>query len=219
MSSATEMNAPLPWTGERYVPEIGGPIELEHLHRYMLAASLVRGKRVLDIASGEGYGSDLLALSARSVFGVDISEEAVAHAGSRYRRPNLEYRVGSAADIPIADASVDAVVSFETIEHHDQHEKMLAEIKRVLAPGGLLVMSSPNRHYYSVVPNYSNPYHVKELFTEELDRLAQELLPKRPYSGPESRLRFAGGSPGRKRFLLQKPHQDRRGGGAFEATV
>jgi SAM-dependent methyltransferase/glycosyltransferase involved in cell wall biosynthesis len=164
----------LAWTGERYVPWVGGSIELEHLHRYAIAALLVRGKRVLDVASGEGYGSDLLALNARSVIGVDIAEEAVAHARSRYRRPNLEYRVGSAAEIPLPEASVDAVVSFETIEHHDRHEGMMAEIRRVLAPGGLLVISSPNRRYYSIVPRYTNPYHLKELFTDEFERLLRD---------------------------------------------
>jgi len=161
----------LPWTGERYLPEIGGAIELEHLHRYLIAKKLVTGKKVLDIACGEGYGSNKLSFFANYVIGVDISEDAINHARSKYKNHNLEFRVGSAAEIPVESNSIEVVVSFETIEHHDQHEKMMHEIKRVLKSGGLLIMSSPNKHYYSVVPNYSNPYHVKELFTDEFERL------------------------------------------------
>jgi glycosyltransferase involved in cell wall biosynthesis/SAM-dependent methyltransferase len=173
MNSPGEQHNQLPWGGERPA-EAGGLVELEHLHRYALAATLVRDKRVLDIASGEGYGSDALALLARHVIGVDMAPETVAHARSRYGRPNLEFRVGSAADIPVADRSVDAVISFATIERHDQHERMLEEIKRVLVPGGLLVMSSPNRRFHSVVPRRFHPHHVKELFTDEFERLLRE---------------------------------------------
>ena len=73
----------LDFTGERYLPEVGGNIELEHLHRYLLAKQAVVGKTVLDIASGEGYGSAMLAESARRVTGVDISQEAVSHAQTK----------------------------------------------------------------------------------------------------------------------------------------
>ncbi|WP_051888749.1 glycosyltransferase [Caballeronia sordidicola] len=159
------------FTGERFVPDQHGGIELEHMHRYECAADLVSAKDVLDIASGEGYGSAILARVARSVVGVDISDEAIAHARGSYRNINLEFRAGSAADIPLPDASVDVVVSFETIEHHDQHEKMFAEIKRVLRPGGLLVMSSPDRRTYSEIPNFNNPFHVKELSRQEFQAL------------------------------------------------
>src|SRR5687768_2473380 len=124
----------LDFTGERYVPEIRGDIALEHLHRYLLAKQLVAGKTVLDIASGEGYGSSILAESAFKVAGVDISREAVSHAQAKYRAENLEFLLGSCSVIPLSDASVDVVVSFETIEHHDEHELMIKEIKRVLRP-------------------------------------------------------------------------------------
>ena len=64
----------LEWTGERYVPSVKGEIRLEHVHRYLIARELSHGKRVLDIASGEGYGSDILASVATEVVGVDVSE-------------------------------------------------------------------------------------------------------------------------------------------------
>ncbi|HTT12241.1 MAG TPA: methyltransferase domain-containing protein [Burkholderiaceae bacterium] len=162
----------LEFTGERYLPEVEGQIALEHLHRYFLAARLVKGKEVLDIASGEGYGSAILAESAKSVVGVDISRETIEHAGRKYAGiSNLRYLVGDCGAIPLEGASVDAVVSFETIEHHDKHEAMMSEIKRVLRPGGLLVISSPDRHNYSEVPGYRNEFHVKELYRHEFESL------------------------------------------------
>jgi SAM-dependent methyltransferase len=165
---------PLDSTGERLLTEQCNHIVLEHLHRYGVALEFCRGRRVLDIASGEGYGSNLLAGVAESVRGVDISDEAVAHARLKYRRPNLEYLQGSADAVPLPDASVDTVVSFETIEHHDLHAEMLAEIKRVLRPGGLLVISSPDKLNYTDLSAAKNPYHVKELYREEFHALVKE---------------------------------------------
>ena len=159
------------FTGERFVPEVQGNIELEHLHRYLQACELVSGRVVLDIASGEGYGSAILAGKAARVSGVDISEEAVIHARNRYVRDNLEFIVGNCTSIPLPDASVDVVVSFETIEHHDQHEQMIEEIKRVLKPDGLLLISSPDKYNYSDEPGFTNAYHVQELYEHEFKQL------------------------------------------------
>jgi SAM-dependent methyltransferase/glycosyltransferase involved in cell wall biosynthesis len=153
--------------GERFVPYSSTDGELEHLHRYLLACKLVSGKSVLDIASGEGYGSKMLADYASSVAGVDISEEAISHAQSTYSANNLTFKVGSCTDIPFERHRFDVVVSFETIEHHAQHEKMLLEIGRVLKPNGLLVISSPDKEFYSDKRNYKNEFHVKELYRAE----------------------------------------------------
>jgi SAM-dependent methyltransferase len=163
----------LPWTGERYLPEVRGQIELEHIHRYVMARELAVGKTVLDIASGEGYGSAMIAEVARNVVGVDLSEEAVTHAQKKYRKDNLRFKVGSCASIPMADASVDLVTSFETIEHHDEHELMLAEIKRVLRPNGQLIISSPEKHEYSIISGQKNEFHVKELYRVEFEKLLE----------------------------------------------
>ncbi|MFI4957138.1 MAG: class I SAM-dependent methyltransferase [Gammaproteobacteria bacterium] len=165
------MKLTLPWTGERYIPGIEGNIVLEHTHRYLLAREFVHGKKVLDIASGEGYGSNFLSEVAESVIGVDIAEDAVNFANQQYKKPGIEFRVGSCSTIPLENGSVDVVVSFETIEHHDEHEAMMAEIKRVLRPNGLLIMSSPDRHEYSDVPGNKNPFHVKELYQHEFEQL------------------------------------------------
>ncbi|MBB3345225.1 glycosyltransferase [Luteimonas sp. RC10] len=166
------------FTGERYVPTEQGVIRQEHLHRYAWCLPLVDGKDVLDIASGEGYGSAMLARRARSVCGVDISLEAVSHAAARYADiDNLRYLAGSAASIPLSDSSVDVVVSFETIEHLLEQHEMLAEIRRVLRPDGVLVMSSPNKAVYSDRAGYHNEFHVRELYLDELEDLVLRHFP------------------------------------------
>ena len=157
--------------GERFVPELVGEIKYEHLHRYAIAMNFTAGKSVLDIASGEGYGAALLAQEARFVVGVDINSEVTEHAKNRYPYRNLSFCVGSCAAIPLSNNSIDLVSSFETIEHHSQHDEMLEEIKRILKPNGVLILSSPNRLVYSDEPDYQNPYHVKELYYSELHEL------------------------------------------------
>lgn len=160
------------FTGERYVPGASNTIAYEHLHRYALACDYVAGKAVLDIASGEGYGSALLAKVAERVVGVDVSEEAVTHAKVRYGvHKNLEFHVGSCTDIPAATGTFDVVVSFETIEHIDDYEKMLDEIKRVLKPDGILIISSPNKKTFTDDPQYKSEYHVHELYLSEFEGL------------------------------------------------
>lgn len=180
------MNQPLQdlaFTGERYMPGIAGNIEIEHVHRYLYACEITAGKSVLDIASGEGYGSAMLARRAARVIGVDIAEDAVRHAQERYGNERLAFRTGTCAAIPVDDASIDVVVSFETIEHHDQHEEMMREIKRVLRPGGVLLISSPDRHHYSDVPGYHNEFHVKELYEQEFKQLLARHFQHQSYLG------------------------------------
>ncbi|MEH1881454.1 glycosyltransferase [Nostoc sp.] len=160
------------FTGERYVPSLNGQIKYEHLHRYALCVDYVAGKTVLDIACGEGYGCALFASTAKSVVGVDINSEVVDYATNEYStHNNVRFIVGSCDSVPLSDNSVDVVTSFETIEHHDKHEEMMQEIKRVLKPDGVLIISSPNRLTYSDEPKYSNPFHVKELYHDELAAL------------------------------------------------
>jgi SAM-dependent methyltransferase len=163
----------LPFTGERLTSEFGGQTEMEHLHRYLLARHLCRDRQVLDIASGEGYGAALLAQVASSVVGVEVATDVVAHAAANYRRDNLTFRVGDAGGIPLEDAAVDVVVSFETIEHFARHDRFLSEIRRVLRPGGLLVISTPDRDNYSPADRPANPFHALELTHSEFAALLQ----------------------------------------------
>ena len=162
------------FTGERYIPSVEGQIKYEHLHRYALSLSFVAGKSVMDIASGEGYGAALLASKAQSVTGVDIDPESIKHAKHTYYANNLSFVVGSCDSVPLPGASFDVVTSFETIEHHDKHDEMLREIKRVLKPEGILIISSPNRLTYSDKPGYTNPFHVKELYHDEFYELLRK---------------------------------------------
>ncbi len=163
----------LEFTGERLVPVIGvgRRIATEHLHRYALARELCRGCDVIDIASGEGYGSALLAQAARSVIGIDVDEKAVAHAAKAHGADNLQFRSGPCASIPAGDASVDVVVSFETLEHFAEHDEFCREIRRILRPGGLLILSTPDRAEYSERPSTANPHHVRELSRDEFETL------------------------------------------------
>jgi len=161
--------------GERFMPGLmNGTIELEHLHRYNFVLSVVAGKSVLDIASGEGYGTALISKHARRVVGVDIDRVAVEHARRKYPAENTEFRLGACSRIPAAEGEFDVVVSFETIEHHSQHDEMMSEIQRVLRPGGLLIISSPDKLEYSDKVGFHNPFHVKELYRDEFQALLQK---------------------------------------------
>jgi SAM-dependent methyltransferase len=162
------------FTGERFVPGIAGEIEYEHVHRYAFAAREVAGRRVLDAACGEGYGSALLARTAVTVAAVDIDAATLGHAATRYRAiGNLAFHRASVAALPFGDGSFDVVVSFETIEHLEAADqpRMLAEFARVLAPGGLLILSAPNRPEYSDKRGHVNPFHRHEHDRGELDAL------------------------------------------------
>jgi SAM-dependent methyltransferase len=165
-------------SGERYFPQVGSHVfapyepfvSYEHWHRYCYALPFVTGKSVLDIASGEGYGSALLADSAALVYGVDISEEAVQHARESYVRGNLHFLQGAAEAIPIpGEHCFDVIVSFETIEHLDAptQERFAAEITRLLKPDGVLLVSTPNRTTYSPAGLQGNRYHLHEFTKDE----------------------------------------------------
>ena len=164
---------PLEFTGERMTSAVEGPIEFEHYHRYCLARDLCRGRDILDVASGEGYGTALLASVARSATGVEIDVKTVAHAKNNYQFPNLRYLQGDALALPLADASVDVVVSFETLEHVTDQNRFLTEVRRVLRPEGLFIVSTPDRAVYSAAGTNPNPYHIHELTEPELRILLQ----------------------------------------------
>lgn len=169
------LSQPGQFTGERYLPGVVGEIAYEHCHRYAFARRFVAGRRVLDAACGEGYGAALLAATARSIVGVDIEPSVIGAASDKYRaHGNLSFATASVTRLPIPDASIDVVVSFETIEHlaADDQRLMLSEFDRVLAPNGVVILSSPNRPEYSDARNYANPFHLCEL---DRDELAQRL--------------------------------------------
>ena len=180
---------PMPWTGERMTQGAGPQVQIEHLHRYFLARELARGLDVLDVAAGEGYGSAFLAQTARSVVGVDCDAASVAHASAAYGAANLRFLSGDARRLPLPDATFDLVVSFETLEHFSEHDAFMAEVRRVLRPGGRLLLSTPERDIYSPADTAANPYHVKELSRAEFAALLRRhfahasVLGQRPMLG------------------------------------
>ena len=157
------------WTGERCVPWAPDPpVIYEHYHRYLFASALVRGRNVLDLASGEGFGAALLAESALSVTGVDIEQQTIEHSRRNYSAENLEFRVADARELSeFEPRSFDAVVALELIEHLAEHDQLLAAIERVLTPDGVLIISTPDRTAYSDDREFRNAFHVRELTSEE----------------------------------------------------
>ena len=159
----------LDYTGERMVPEKAADVTFwEHIYRYRFATQFVKGKRVLDIACGEGYGSAALQKAgAANVIGVDISEEACTHARRKY---SIDARVGDAEAIPLEDNSVDVVVSFETIEHVNEPARFVDECARVLTKDGMAIISTPNVEIYHI-HSPDNPFHSSEMSEEEFVEL------------------------------------------------
>lgn len=151
------------FTGERIIPgKVDDDLLNEHLCRYRFAQLLVEDKVVLDVGSGVGYGSKILAEKAGSVLALDVSEEAVRYAGERYAGENIEPVVGDCHELPLASHSMDVVVSYELIEHLQGQKAHLLEVSRVLKPDGLAVISTPNRIFYSQESNQANPFHTHE---------------------------------------------------------
>ncbi len=167
----------LEFTGERFTPECVREIAYEHWHRYAWATQLVKGRRVLDAACGEGYGSYLLSREADHVTGVDIDEQAIEHAARRYPGRNIEFRQADCTALPLADDAVDVVVSFETLEHLAEQDQLLAEFRRVLRPEGFLLISSPDKKTYSDETGYDNPFHVRELYRDQFEALLERHFP------------------------------------------
>lgn len=152
------------WTGERCVPWADDvQVIYEHYHRYAVAAAWVRGRRVLDLATGEGYGAALLAAAAAEVVGVDIDEPTVAHASARY--PHVRFTVGSITDPALLadEGPFDVITCFEAIEHVTEHDDLVRLVRARLAPGGVFVVSTPDTAVYTHQHGNDNPYHVREL--------------------------------------------------------
>ena len=168
------------FTGERVIPgQVDPDLWNEHRSRYMFASRLSRYKRVLDIGCGTGYGVADMARSAASVIGVDVAAQALEYAREHYSGPNISFIQASAAVLPIRDSSFDLIVSFELIEHLQNWQEMLAEAKRILAPGGQFIVSTPNKHFYAQFRHKSgpNPFHEHEFEFEDFKAELGKLFP------------------------------------------
>ncbi len=168
--------APMALTGERTVPGVAEENYWFRRHEVVYRDLLDRladrfaGAEVLEAGCGEGYGADLIADVARGVIGLDYDEYAVAHVRARY--PRVDMRHGNLAELPLPDESVDIVVNFQVIEHLWDQGQFVAECRRVLRPGGLLLMSTPNRITFTPDSDTPvNPFHTRELNAAELTEL------------------------------------------------
>ena len=160
------------YTGERLIIDNSGcnrssEIYKEHIERYKFALGYVENKKVLDIACGSGYGTELLSSKAEEIWGGDIDEESIKNARENYSGENIHFRQMDVGELPFEDNSFELVVSFETIEHIDEYKKFLVEIKRVLKSDGKLILSTPDRGVTKRL-GIKNPYHKKEFFKKEI---------------------------------------------------
>jgi SAM-dependent methyltransferase len=173
----------------------------EHRSRYRFAAPLVAGKFVLDLGTGVGLGLQLLRQAGARPIGLDYDASALAEV--RRLEPCARLVLGDATRLPFAMASLDAVVAFETIEHVPEPDAMVREIRRVLRPGGLLILSTPNRTFGPSERHTSNPFHIREFTPAELKSLLREsfvrveLFAQRPHR----HYRFVP-------FLMVEPHYE-----------
>ena len=168
------------FTGERVIPDrVDVDLWNEHLARYAFAARLAAGRRVLDAGCGTGYGCAALAGQALSVTGLDIAPEAIAYARENYAAGGVRFVEGSCSAMPLPDAGFDLVIAFEVIEHLADWQAFLLEGRRVLAPGGVLLISTPNRDYYAESRRLSgpNPFHAHEFAFDEFQSVLQAVLP------------------------------------------
>lgn len=155
------------WSGERLETYVFTDTTVEHLHRYSIAVELATGKNVLDIACGEGYGTNLLAETSKHVTGFDLDAQTIAKASSKYNKLNSTFICGNAENLPFEDNIFDLIVSYETIEHLENYKTAFSEIKRVLKPDGLLIISTPNKLNFSDKRSHKNPFHTKEFYEAE----------------------------------------------------
>jgi len=140
----------------------------EHAARYVFSLPFVENRSVLDIACGTGYGIAILKEKASHVTGVDVDPEAAAQARAECDERS-DVLLGNGLGLPFADASFDVITSFETLEHLHERATFLAELSRVLKPGGILLLSTPNANYSQPVNGIpANPFHIHEYTPDEL---------------------------------------------------
>jgi len=169
-------------TTKRLMPHLEGSIMPEAefmrdnyylaLARYQLASDYAENKVVLEAGSGAGYGAEIISEVAKKVYAVDLSKNSIRESQKKYLRKNLKFEIGDITKLNFPDSTFDLISAFEIIEHLEDYNRAISEFKRVLKPGGLLILSTPNKKVYSPgtkKPFY--PFHFKEFTLEELKSL------------------------------------------------
>jgi SAM-dependent methyltransferase len=166
--------APLALTGERTLPDVPAENYWYRRHEavYEWVAERVMGRRVVDLACGEGYGSKVLSRTARSVVGVDANPEAFEHARSKYTSRTTRFERDL---IDTWQGDVDCVVFLQTIEHVADADATLAHVRDLIGPAGIAFISTPN--LLTIAPEGAkksdNPWHVREYRADEFRELCE----------------------------------------------
>lgn len=181
-----EYNEVSPWWGE-------------HVFRYDVVVHRLKGhETILDIACGSGFGTHKLALATKhQVFGLDVSDQAIKFSQSQFKAENLLYKIGDATKLEFSDNTFDVITSFETIEHTTMYHEMLAELNRVLKPGGFLFISTPNKFVSSPDGKIINPYHTQEFIPKEFHELLTRYFARVELFGQQY-ARYTGASSNKK---------------------
>lgn len=160
-------------SGERACPDFPEANFVNHIKAYRFASQFCSNKRILDVGCGTGYGTSLLAHSAASAVGIDISRQAIRYARKRYLGTNVKFLQMNAESLAFPDCSFDFIVSSENFEHlHDQRAN-LREMSRVLKDDGMLLLATPNHEMFLGI---NTPYHTHEFLYEEFLQLVQEFF-------------------------------------------
>lgn len=158
---------------EQLLDARGGQREVEQDHRYLLARAFCRGRDVLDLTAGDGRGAALLVQVAHRVVAVGKDKAKIMAARQAYTHRNLSYEEGDACALPLPKASFDVVVAFEALEYVEEQDRFLAEVRRVLRPGGLLIVSTPEGNFYSSFNFRQDQRHLRELTGQEFSHLLE----------------------------------------------
>lgn len=158
---------------ERIGQDRASPLWAEHRSRYLYASRFTVGRKVLDVACGEGIGFDVLTPSARLVVGVDVSFEGLRSARSSVAGPAVLCQ-GDGRALPFADGTFEVITSFETIEHIPDDRSFIEEVRRVIRADGTLLLSTPNGAYSDPLGGPENPFHVREYREQDLYKLLSQ---------------------------------------------
>ncbi|MBW4057275.1 MAG: class I SAM-dependent methyltransferase, partial [Proteobacteria bacterium] len=153
-------------------------LHLMHRSDYERAQRLVSSKVVLDLGCNCGYGTNLLSQSCNSIIGVDVSPTAIETAKSKYRRNDLSFKIVDGITLPFETDTFDVVTSFQVIEHLTDYNVYFSEVRRVLKPDGLLLLTTPNAAI-RVKPGAKpwNRFHVHEFRGDELAKFLRGYFP------------------------------------------
>lgn len=157
-------------TGERIIPgSVSNAVLSEHYSRYIFASEFCQNKKVLNVASGCGYGSEVLLKTASEIFNVDIDGELVAYGNNKYGNCKNHFLKMDAQNLQFPEEFFDSIVSFETFEHLPDYKKFITECRRVLKSNGSIVLSMPNKIISSPwLEKPVNRFHFKEWEYNEL---------------------------------------------------